>query len=136
MIRTASAQWLGSGKEGKGTLTTQTEVLKNTPYSFHSRFAEGNGTNPEELIAAAHAGCYSMKLSFILVEKGFTPEYIDTAAKLTFEDGTIKSIHLETKVKVSGMNNEQFMAAAEEAKVNCPVSKALNAAITLSAQLA
>ena len=135
MKRHASANWLGSGKEGKGTLTSQSGVLQQTQYSFNSRFAEGIGTNPEELVAAAHAGCFSMKLSFSIGEAGFTPEEINTTATLNFENGVITQIHLDTKVKVPGMDEAKFQAAAEDAKANCPISKLLNTDITMQASL-
>jgi osmotically inducible protein OsmC len=136
MKRTASARWEGSGKEGRGDLSTQSAVLNYTPYSFHSRFEDGAGTNPEELIAAAHAGCFSMKLSFVLAEQGFGSDSIYTKAELTFIAGEVKGIHLTTHVKASGgITPEQFQAAAEEARANCPISRLLNTEITLDAQL-
>lgn len=135
MIRTASAHWEGTGKEGNGNLTTQSTVLNKTQYSYNTRFAEGIGTNPEELIAAAHAGCFTMKLSFLITNAGFTPEYIDTKANLTFEDGTVKLIHLEVKASVQGMDAAIFAEAAADAKVNCPISKLLNTTITMDAAL-
>lgn len=135
MKRTASAHWESSGKEGHGTLSSQSTVLNNTQYSFNSRFAEGVGTNPEELVGAAHAGCFSMKLSFVIGEAGFTPESIDTKCTITFENGTIVNSHLELQAKVPGMTEEQFQEAAKNAKENCPISKLLNTEITLSAQL-
>lgn len=133
MKRTATANWKGSGKEGKGILSTQSGVLKDNQYSFGSRFEEGIGTNPEELIGAAHAGCFSMKLSFVIGAAGFTPENIDTKATVTLEDGSISQVHLEVSAKVPGMDGEKFAAAAAEAKANCPVSKVLNANITMNA---
>jgi osmotically inducible protein OsmC len=135
MIRTATAHWEGSGKEGKGHLSTQSTVLNQTQYSFGSRFEEGIGTNPEELIGAAHAGCFSMKLSFILGEGGFTASAIDTKASVTFEGGAVTKIHLEVKADVPEMSAEQFAAAATNAKENCPISKLLNAEITMDATL-
>ena len=135
MKRHASANWLGAGKDGKGTLTSQSGVLSQTQYSFNSRFAEGTGTNPEELVAAAHAGCFSMKLSFTIGEAGFTPEEINTKATLTFEDGVITDIHLDAEVRVPGMDNDKFQAAAQDAKENCPISKLLNTNITMDAAL-
>ena len=134
MKRTATANWKGSGKEGKGTVSTQSGVLKENQYSFGSRFEEGIGTNPEELIGAAHAGCFSMKLSFVIGAAGFTPDNIDTKATVTLEDGAISQIHLEVKAKVPGMDGEKFAAAAAEAKANCPVSKLFNANITMNAE--
>jgi osmotically inducible protein OsmC len=135
VIRRASATWKGTGKEGSGTVSTQSTVLNNTQFSFGSRFEEGVGTNPEELIGAAHAGCFSMKLSFIIVAAGFTADSINTNAKVTLEDGKISTIHLDVKAKVPGMNADQFAAAANDAKANCPISKSLNAEITMDAVL-
>ena len=136
MKRTATAVWNGSGKEGSGKLSTQSNVLKQTAYSYKSRFEEGTGTNPEELIAAAHAGCFSMKLSFILGAAGFTPETIETTSTITLEDGVIKSSELNVTANVPGINEDQFQQCAEDAKTNCPVSKALNMQITVNATLA
>lgn len=133
--REASANWKGTGKEGVGTVSTQSTTLNNAQLSFKTRFADGVGTNPEELIGAAHAGCFSMKLSFVLNEAGFTADNIDTVAKVTFEDGKISVIHLELTASVPGISEEQFQAAAQNAKENCPISKSLNAEITLSATL-
>ena len=134
--RKANAQWQGTGMEGKGTITTQSTTLDKAQLSFKTRFAEGVGTNPEELIAAAHSGCYTMQLSFILSESGFVPTDLATEAVVTFEDGTITKIHLELKADVSGISEEEFQAAAQKAKEICPVSKLLNAEITLTATLA
>jgi osmotically inducible protein OsmC len=135
IIRRASATWKGTGKEGSGTVSTQSTVLNNTQFSFGSRFEEGVGTNPEELIGAAHAGCFSMKLSFIIVAAGFTADSINTNAKVTLEDGKISAVHLDVKAKVPGMNADQFATAANDAKANCPISKSLNAEITMDAAL-
>ena len=135
MKRTATAVWNGSGKEGSGNLSTQSNVLKQTAYSYKSRFEEGTGTNPEELIAAAHAGCFSMKLSFVLGAAGFTPESIETTSVVSLEDGVIKSSQLTVKASVPGISEDQFLKCAEDAKANCPVSKALNAQITMNATL-
>jgi lipoyl-dependent peroxiredoxin len=140
MKRTASAHWNGSGKEGNGHLTTQSAVLDATPYSFNTRFGDTKGTNPEELIAAAHAGCFTMALSFALGEAGFTPESLDTNATLTMdrEDGgfAITAVHLDVKAKVPGIAPAQFSEIAAGAKANCPVSKVLKATITMDAVLA
>lgn len=135
MKRYATANWQGSGKEGKGTNSTQSGVIKDAQYSYKSRFEEGIGTNPEELVAAAHAGCFSMKLSFVLGEAGFTPDNIDTKCTVTLENGAISNSHLEVKAKVPGIDADKFKKAAEEAKANCPISKSLNTNITLDAQL-
>lgn len=136
MKRNATAVWNGSGKEGNGHLTTQSNVLNQTQYSFNSRFAEGVGTNPEELMAAAHAGCFTMKLSFVLGAAGFTPDSLETTCTITLDDGTITSSHLVVKATVPGISAEQFQTAAADAKANCPVSKAYNMDITLEASLA
>lgn len=133
--RKANANWKGTGMEGQGTITTQSTTLDNAQLSFKTRFAEGVGTNPEELIAAAHSGCYTMQLSFLLSELGFTPENLDTEAQLTFEDGTITKIHLKLEATVPGITEQDFQATAQKAKEICPVSKVLNAEITLSATL-
>ncbi|MCC6549217.1 MAG: OsmC family protein [Ignavibacteriaceae bacterium] len=135
MIRTGSAQWNGSGKEGNGTLSTQSSVLNNIQYSFNSRFAEGIGTNPEELVAAAHAGCFSMKFSFVLGAAGFIPEVINAAAKLKFENGTVENIHLEVTARVPGIDAAKFQECAADAKENCPISKLLKTNITMEAKL-
>jgi osmotically inducible protein OsmC len=133
--RKAKANWKGTGMEGTGTISTQSTTLDNAQLSFKTRFAEGVGTNPEELIAAAHSGCYTMQLSFLLSELGFTPENLDTEARVIFEDGTITKIELELNATVPGIDEEAFKAAAQKAKEICPVSKLLNAEITLSATL-
>jgi lipoyl-dependent peroxiredoxin len=134
MKRTATVIWKGSGKDGTGTLTTQSTAVKNAQYSYKSRFENGVGTNPEELIAAAHAGCFAMKLSFVLQALGITPESLDVQGEITL-DGTITESHLILKAKIPGITEEQFKAAAEDAKLNCPVSKVLNTKITLDASL-
>jgi lipoyl-dependent peroxiredoxin len=133
--RSASAHWEGSGKEGSGTLTSASGVLSATQYSFNTRFADGIGTNPEELIGAAHAGCFSMKLSFVLQALGHTADSIDTEATVVLDNGAITEIHLVTRATVPGMTAETFAAAAIDAKDNCPVSKLFNAAISLDATL-
>lgn len=131
----ATAVWNGSGKEGSGNLTTQTETLKNVAYDWRSRFADGNLTNPEELIAAAHAGCFSMKLSFVLGAAGFTADAINTKCEITIEDGTITDSHLTVSAKIPGISQEQYDTAVAEAKASCPVSKLLKANITHEAVL-
>jgi osmotically inducible protein OsmC len=133
--RKATAVWNGSGKEGKGVLTTQSTTLNKTQYSFNSRFAEGVGTNPEELIAAAHAGCFSMKLSFVLGEAGFQPEEITTDCSISLDDGAVTESNLTLKAKVPGISKEKFQECAEDAKKNCPISKLLNTNIKLEATL-
>ncbi|ATL46929.1 OsmC family peroxiredoxin [Chitinophaga caeni] len=135
MKRSASAFWQGTGKEGNGTVSTETGVLKNTPYSFSSRFEDGAGTNPEELVAAAHAGCFTMKLSFVISAAGFTPTSLDTKATITFENGSITNSHLEVKAVVPGLDAEKFAAFAKDAEENCPISKLLNTNITMDASL-
>jgi osmotically inducible protein OsmC len=135
MKRKATAVWKGSGKEGSGTLTSASTVLNKTQYSFNSRFAEGVGTNPEELIAAAHAGCFSMKLSFVLGEAGFQPDEITTDCVITFENGVITESLLTLKAKVPGITQDKFKACADDAKQNCPISKLLNTNIKLEASL-
>lgn len=129
--RTAKAHWEGGGKDGKGSLTTESGVLNASPYAFKTRFEEAVGTNPEELIGAAHAGCFTMQLSFFLVEEGFTAERLDTQARVFFEDGSIPKIELELTGKVPGIDESKFKDIANKAKENCPVSKLLNADITL-----
>lgn len=131
MKRTATAFWQGTGKEGQGHLTTQSNVLNKTQYSFNTRFADGIGTNPEELIAAAHAGCFTMKLSFNLSGASFTPTSLETNCAITFEDGTIKESHLTLKAVVDGISTEQFAELVADAEKNCPISKLLNTKITL-----
>ena len=131
MKRKASALWKGTLKEGKGTISTESGVLSNTQYSFATRFADGKGTNPEELIAAAHAGCFTMALSLILGEAKLTAEHLETTAEVTFEkvaDGfAITAVHLILKGKVPGADQAKFEGLAGKAKAGCPVSKLLNA---------
>jgi lipoyl-dependent peroxiredoxin len=140
ITRTASAQWQGTGKEGKGTLSTQSGVLATTPYGFNTRFGDTKGTNPEELLAASHAGCFSMALAFALTAAGFTPERIATSAAVTLEsDGPgfkISKSALKLEANVPGISREQFQQIAEGAKAGCPISKVLKADITLDWQLA
>jgi osmotically inducible protein OsmC len=140
MKRNASAIWQGNLKNGKGTLSTESAVLKQTPYSFSSRFAAGSGTNPEELIAAAHAGCFTMALSAALEAAGFVADNLTTTAALTLENHpqtswTITAIHLSTTGMVPGISPEKFAEVAAGAKANCPVSRVLKADISLDAAL-
>jgi len=139
MERKASAAWRGSLKEGKGTLTAPSGVLNNTAYSFRTRFENEPGTNPEELIAAAHAGCFSMALSAQLGNAGMTADVIDTTAAVTMEpvDGkpTITKVHLVCRARIPGGDAAKFLEAANNAKAGCPVSRVLNASITLDAKL-
>jgi len=135
MKRTATANWKGSGKEGTGKLHTQSGLIKSKRYDHRSRFEDGAFTNPEELIAAAHAGCYSMKLSFVLGAAGFTPSRIETKCTINLEAGTITSSHLDVKAKVPKMKAKNFQQYVDDAKANCPVSKVLNCEITMDAHL-
>ncbi len=130
MIRNATAVWNGSGKEGSGHLTTQSTTLNQTQYSFNSRFAEGVGTNPEELVAAAHAGCFTMKLSFVLGAAGFTPTSIETNCEITLDNGAITLSHLTVKATVPGIDSATFEASVKDAEANCPISKLYNTTIT------
>ncbi|MEI2747525.1 MAG: OsmC family protein [Ferruginibacter sp.] len=136
MKRYATAVWQGTGKEGKGHLSTQSTTLDKTQYSFSSRFESGVGTNPEELVAAAHAGCFTMKLSFVLNAAGFTADNIETRCDITLQDGSITESHLSVKATVPGISNEQFDAAVADAKQNCPISKLYKTNITHEAVLA
>lgn len=137
--RTATAQWQGGGRDGQGTLTTQSGTLSNTPYSFTTRFGDAKGTNPEELIAAAHAGCFSMALAFQLAGAGHAPDSLRTDARLTMEqEGAgwrIAAVALSLRAKVPGLGAEEFKRLADQAKATCPVSRVLNAEITLDAAL-
>lgn len=139
MQRTGSAHWSGGLKDGQGNVSTQSGVLKQTQYSFSTRFENGIGTNPEELIAAAHAGCFSMALSAQLGNAGMTAESIDTTATVTLdkvEGGFgITAVHLDVKAKIPGADKAKFDEAAQNAKKGCPVSKVLNTNITMDAQL-
>ena len=135
MSRSATAKWHGTGKEGNGTLTTQSGVLKDSNYSFKTRFEEAPGTNPEELIAAAHAGCFTMKLSFVLAAAGFTPDEIETKCEITLSDGAITKSHLTVHAKVPGIDKEKFDESTKDAKENCPVSKLLKTEISMQASL-
>lgn len=139
MIKKASAIWKGGIKDGGGTISTETGVLKQAPYGFKARFEDGKGTNPEELIGAAHAGCFSMALSKILGDAGLTPEKIETHAAVTLEKVgeafEITSSHLEVTARIPGADQAKFEELANKAKVGCPVSKLLRATITMNAKL-
>ena len=138
MKRKVVAVWKGDGADGSGVLTAQSGAFNNMPHSFKTRFENDNGklgTNPEELIAAAHAGCFNMKLSFVLNEANFNPEELNTEAVLTFIDGKIISIQLNLKAKVPGINQKKFEELAEDAKANCPISGVLNCEIILNSVL-
>ena len=138
MKRKVNAIWIGNGSDGEGVLNAQSGAFNNMPYSFKTRFENDNGTlgtNPEELIAGALAGCFNMKLSFVLNEANYNPEELNTDAILTFEDGKITTIDLKLKGIVNGLNQDKFIEFANEAKLNCPISGVLNCEITLSASL-
>lgn len=139
MKRFATAHWKGSVKQGEGTISTESGVLDHSPYGFNTRFEDGPGTNPEELLGAAHAGCYSMALSMMLGSEGHPPTHIDTRAVVSLEsrdDGfSITHIHLDTQARVPDIDEDKFREIAEKAKVGCPLSKVLNAEISLEATL-
>ena len=138
MKRKVNAIWQGGGANGQGILTAQSGAFNEMPYSFKTRFENDNGdlgTNPEELIAAALAGCFNMKLSFVLNENGFSPEILETESVLTFVDGVVESIDLSLSAKVPDISNEKFNECAEEAKENCPISGLLNCKISLTSAL-
>jgi osmotically inducible protein OsmC len=139
MIRKASAVWKGNLKDGKGTISTDSGVLSNTQYSFATRFENGKGTNPEELIAAAHAGCFTMALSAQLGNAGITPESLETTAALSLDKldsgWTVTKIHLDVTARIPGASQAAFDKAAEEAKAGCPISRLLKAEITMTAKL-
>ena len=134
MIRTAKAHWQGNLKDGKGTLSTQSSILNNTNYSFKTRFEEGEmGTNPEELLAAAHAGCFTMAVDALLSKQGLNPTSLDTVATLTMEGLTITGIHLSITGSVKGISADEFTVITKDAEKNCIISKALNVAINSEA---
>jgi lipoyl-dependent peroxiredoxin len=139
MKRKASATWKGNLKEGNGTVSTESKVLSETHYSFDTRFESGTGTNPEELVAAAHAACFSMALSLQLGEMGFVPEQVSTAVTVSFEkvgEGwTVTESHLDVTARVPGIDAEDFAAATQNAKVGCPISRLLKTNITMDAKL-
>jgi osmotically inducible protein OsmC len=139
MVRKASAVWNGSLKEGKGTISTDSGVLSKTQYSFATRFENGAGTNPEELIAAAHAGCFTMALSAQLGNAGITPESLETTAAVTLEKleagFTITKVHLDVTARIPGVDKAAFEKAAENAKAGCPISRLLKAEITMTTRL-
>jgi len=142
MQRTASARWHGGAQDGSGTLTTQSGTLKDVPFTFKARFGDGKGTNPEELLAAAHAGCFTMAVSFTLNNAGFTADVIDTEAQLTMDmpDGkpTVTAVHLVTRARVPNIDDARFKEIANEAKLTCVISRAISPSIkvTLDAALA
>jgi lipoyl-dependent peroxiredoxin len=139
MVRKASAVWKGSLKEGKGTISSESGVLSNTAYSFSTRFENAKGTNPEELIAAAHAGCFTMALSAQLGNAGITPESLETTASVSLDKldagWTVTKVHLDVTARIPGADQAAFDKAAENAKAGCPISRLLNAQITMSARL-
>ena len=136
MKRTSIAHWTGNAKEGKGHLTTQSEILNKTNYSFKTRFTgEEKGKNPEELLAAAHAGCFTMAVGFALTEKGINPASLDTEATIIMEDFSIKSVHLSIRGSVSGISSTEFEAITKGAEQNCLISKVLNIPISSAAKL-
>jgi osmotically inducible protein OsmC len=140
MQRKANARWQGTAREGNGTLSVQSGTLRDTPYTFKARFGDGKGTNPEELLAAAHAGCFTMALAFGLENAGFTADAIETEAQVTLEQVqggfSIPAIHLTTRARVPNIDVAKFNELASGAKANCPLSKVLNATITMEATLA
>jgi osmotically inducible protein OsmC len=139
ILRNATAVWTGTGKDGRGTLTSQSGALSEVPYSYARRFGDEKGTNPEELIAAAHAGCFNIALAFQLSGAGHAPERLQTQAEVSImqEGGgwKIDAVTLNLKAKVPGLGRDEFQKLADGAKANCPVSKVLNAKITLNAEL-
>ena len=135
MKRTAKAIWNGTIKEGNGNITTSSKVLDQAPYSYTSRFKDGPGTNPEELIASAHAGCFTMKVSADLAEAGFTPTTLETTSEVTLEDGKISKSELTLKATIKDISEDKFQELVQKSKETCPVSQALNMEITLDATL-
>ncbi len=137
MKRTASAVWNGSLKEGEGKISTQSKVLSNSKYCFNSRFGEGKSTNPDELLAAAHAGCFAMALSLFLGKEGFTPDSLDVTSTVTMDTDKLEltGSHLTLRAKIPNIDKAKFEECANAAKENCPVSKALGIKITLDAKL-
>jgi len=135
MKRSATAVWQGTGKEGKGDLSTQSKVLDQTQYGFSSRFENGTGTNPEELVAAAHAGCFAMQLSFNINEAGFTATQLTVDCRISLENGSITKSELNLKAQVPDIPQEKFDAAVAHAEKNCPISKLLNTTITVQSSL-
>lgn len=135
MKRNAQAHWQGTGKDGKGHLTTQSTVLNKNQYSFSSRFEQGIGTNPEELVAAAHSGCFTMKLAFILQAANYTPKDLITDCVITLDNGAITSSQLTLKATVDGVSDEEFGKMVKDAEENCPISKLLNTEISVSYSL-
>jgi osmotically inducible protein OsmC len=135
MKRHATAVWNGTGKEGKGHLTTQSGILEKTQYSFSSRFENGAGTNPEELVAAAHAGCFAMKLSFNLQEAGYNPTELHAQCHITLEDGKVSQSHIKLKATIDGIEKDEFDRLVKDAEDNCPISRLLDTDIQVEAHL-
>ncbi|MCW4469623.1 OsmC family peroxiredoxin [Flavobacterium sp. MFBS3-15] len=135
MKRNATAVWAGSLKEGEGKITTQSNVLSNTQYSFRTRFEQGNGTNPEELIAAAHAGCFTMQLTAYINEAGYSVASIETKCDIDFQDGSVVGSHLSVVARIDDIETDEFQQLVTKAETNCPISRLLNTAITSSATL-
>lgn len=135
MIRHATAVWKGNVKDGEGSISSQSGILNQTPYSFKSRFEEGKGTNPEELIAAAHAGCFSMQLSDFLTEEGFQPESLETRGEVTLKNGNVTRSHLILKAKIDKIDQSKFDELVDKAKKNCPISKLLDTEISVESTL-
>jgi len=134
--RNATSVWEGTGKEGTGHLTTQSTVLNKTQYSYKTRFEDGAGTNPEELVAAAHAGCFNMKLSFVLGGAGFTPTKLETKCTISLDNGAVTESHLALTATVPDISQEKFQECVADAEKNCPISKLLNCDISVDAKLA
>ncbi len=135
MKRTATAIWQGTGKEGNGNLSTASGVLSSTPYTYKSRFEDGTGTNPEELVAAAHAGCFAMKLSFLIVAEGFEAEKLEASCEVNLEAGEVIYSHITLNASVPGMPEDKFNAAVADAEANCPISKLLDTEIKVTSSL-
>ena len=135
MKRNATAVWQGTGKDGKGNLSTQSGVLDSTQYSFTSRFEQGIGTNPEELVAAAHSGCFTMKLSFNIDAAGFVADRLETKCIITLEEGAVTNSHLVLMAEVKGISQEKFDELVKDAEQNCPISKLLDTNITVESTL-
>ncbi len=133
--RKAEAKWSGNGKSGKGHLSLESKVLENTPYSFSTRFEDEKGTNPEELIGAAHAGCFSMKLAFVLQENDLVADEIHTESTVHLNEGKINQVELNLRAKIDGVSEDKFQSMANEAKDNCPISKLFKSDIVLNARL-
>lgn len=135
MKRHATAVWAGSLKEGQGKITTQSNVLSNTQYSFKTRFEDGNGTNPEELVAAAHAGCFTMQLTAYINEAGFNVASIETKCDIDFQNGSVVGSHLSVLARIDDITTDQFQELVKKAETNCPISRLLNTAISANATL-